>query len=170
MVRQETIKKIIDYAKKIPELDPEMVRDGISIFHLHREIDILAEDYTSKRFGISARQFDTLEALFHKQDKLLTPAQLAEEVHLTRSAMTGTLDSLERKRYISRKAHPTDRRRIIISLTRKGADFCEDIMPERYKAMCRVMKSLSEEARENIQEVYGQVLSTLRNLRMEVEN
>lgn len=170
MVRQETIKRIMEYVRKRPDLDPHLVGEGLFIFHLHREIEILAETLAAKLCGLSSRQMDTLEVLFHKQDEAITPAQLAEEVHLTRSAMTSNLDVLARKEYISREAHPSDRRMIIITLTPKGIEFCEEIMPVKYQNMCRVMKGLSKGARETLREVYIQIMKILGEIEAEVSS
>jgi DNA-binding MarR family transcriptional regulator len=170
MVRQETIDRIIAYVKRLPDIDPEIVRNGLSIFYLHREIEMLAETYVAKRYGLSTRQMETLEALFHKQDKSLTPAQLAEETHLTRSAMTSNLDSLQKRGYLSRKAHPNDRRRLIISLTQKGLELCENIMPARYRDMSRVMQCLSSEMRDTLHTIYNRLIENIRKMSVELTN
>jgi len=170
MIRQETIDRVIAYVKKFPDIDPEIVRKGLIIFHLHREIEMLAGTYVAKRYGLSVRQLETLEALFHKQDKSLTPAQLAEEIHLTRSAMTSNLDSLQKKGYLSRTAHPNDRRRLIISLTQKGLEFCDTIMPERYRDMRRVMEFLSSEMRDTLHIIYNKLIENIEKMLLEVSN
>ncbi|MDB9822711.1 MarR family transcriptional regulator [Deltaproteobacteria bacterium] len=169
MVRQETIDRVIAYVNKMPDIDPEMIRIALSIFHLHREVEMLADTYVAKRYRLSPRQLETLESLFHKQDTTLTPAQLAEEVHLTRSAMTSTLDSLERKGYLSRAAHPDDRRMVIISLTQKGIEFCDKIMPARYQELARVMKGLSSEERDTLHISYNKLLQSIGGMLMEVD-
>ncbi len=168
MVRQETTDKVIAYVKELPDIDPEIVRNGLSIFHLHREIEMLAETYVAKRYGLSTRHLETLETLFHKQDKSVTPAQLAEEIHLTRSAMTSNLDSLEHKGYLSRAAHPDDRRMIIITLTQKGKEFCKKIMPARYRDIAKVMKCLSSEMRDTLQIIYSNLMQRIEEMLMEV--
>ena len=170
MIQQETIDRVIAYVKKFPDINPEIVRKGLAIFHLHREIEMLAGTYVAKRYGLSVRQLETLEALFHKRDKSLTPAQLAEEIHLTRSAMTSNLDSLQKKGYLSRTAHPNDRRRLIISLTQKGLEFCDKIMPERYRDMTRVMKFLSSEMRDTLHIIYNKIIENIEEMLVEVKN
>jgi DNA-binding MarR family transcriptional regulator len=168
MDKQETIKRAVAYTEKLPGVDPEIVRQGLSIFYLHREIDMLKESYAIKKYGLSSRHMDTLEVLLHNQDKALTPAQLADEIHLTRSAMTSNLDSLERKGYLSRKAHPDDRRMIIISLTEKGLEVCDEIIPTRYRDMSRVMNYLSAEMREMLEVIYNKVMQGLGQMLMDV--
>jgi DNA-binding MarR family transcriptional regulator len=170
MIRQETIDRVISYVEKMPDIDSELVRETLSIFHLHREIEMLAETYVLKRYGLSTRQMETLEALFHKQDQAVTPAQLAEEVHLTRSAMTSNLDSLQRKGYLSRATHPDDRRKLVITLTEKGLELCEEIMPVRYRDLSRVMESLSPEKRDSLRVIYNILIENIKRMSMEVTN
>lgn len=167
MTRQETIERTIAYAEELPDVDPEIVRQGLTLFHLHREIEMLIENYAAKRYGLSSRHMDTLEVLFHKQDEVITPAQLADEIRLTRSAMTSNLDSLERKGYLSRTAHPDDRRMIIIDLTQKGLKLCNMIMPKRYRDMTRVMKHLSYEMREALEGTYNHLIDIFGEMIME---
>jgi DNA-binding MarR family transcriptional regulator len=161
MVRQATIERSVAYAKTLPDTDPEILRKALTIFHLHRKIEMLVETYVAKQCGLSPRQVETLEALFHKQDKALTPAQLAEEIHLTRSAMTSNLDSLEQKGYLSRSAHPKDRRSVIISLAGKGIELCEEILPIRYRNTTRLMRCLSSEMRDTLHIIYNKLIESL---------
>ncbi len=170
MIRQETIERVISYVEKLPEIDPEIVRKTLTIFHLHREIEMLAETYISKRYGLSMRQMETLEALFHRQDNALTPARLAEEVHLTRSAMTSNLDSLQKKGYLTRTTHTVDRRKLIINLTEKGRALCEELMPTRYRELSMVMKSLSPEMRDTLQKTYNILIENINKMIMEASN
>lgn len=59
-----------------------------------------------------------------------TPAQLADECHVTRAAMTSRLDRLVEARHVSREVDPLDRRRVIIRPTRSGRDLWERHLQE----------------------------------------
>lgn len=50
----------------------------------------------------------------------LTPRELAAKVGLTPSAMTSLLDRLEAAGLAKRSAHPTDRRKSVVTITKKG--------------------------------------------------
>lgn len=163
MSQNKTFDRIIQFIEEYKDIDPEKVKDGISLLNLHREIEMLSEMKASMQ-GLSARQIETLETIFHHPDRSLTPAQLADQIHLTRSAMTSNLDSLQHKGYLKRASHPKDRRMILITLTQKGIDFCHKNLPKRYRDIQGVMGVLSSEERQQLQDFYGRVISFLKEM------
>ena len=50
----------------------------------------------------------------------ISPSELGERLIVTRATVTGLLDSLERRGYVSRSANPADRRGLIVELTPSG--------------------------------------------------
>lgn len=152
-----------------PEKDKKIIYEGLVLMHLHREIDMYAEMRTS-RFGLSVRQMEILDILFHNPGRQLTPADLADEAHLTRSTMTGNLDSLERKGFLSRKIHPKDRRMMLVNLTKEGLEFCNEKMPERYNEILEIIGSLSLNDRKHIKRIYIKLLTLLKEISVEETN
>jgi len=53
-------------------------------------------------------------------DGPLPPNQIAERMILTRATVTGLVDSLERRGYVTREPHPSDRRMHLVQITRDG--------------------------------------------------
>lgn len=51
----------------------------------------------------------------------LTPTEIGERLIVTRATVTGLLDSLERRGYVRREPHATDRRSLVVELTPEGA-------------------------------------------------
>jgi DNA-binding MarR family transcriptional regulator len=52
----------------------------------------------------------------------MSPSELGDRLIVTRATVTGLLDSLERRGFIRREAHPTDRRSVVIEITPAGLD------------------------------------------------
>jgi len=52
----------------------------------------------------------------------LGPTELAARLHLHTGAVTALLDRLSDRGYLQRQPHPTDRRKLIVTLTAKGRD------------------------------------------------
>lgn len=50
----------------------------------------------------------------------LPPNEIADRLILTRATMTGLLDSLERRGYVTRRPHPSDRRMLLVEITDEG--------------------------------------------------
>ena len=160
---------IIESLRSWPEEDKEIISEGIILMDLHREIEMFAEVIGSRR-GLSARQMEILEILYNHPEKQLTPAQLADKVHLTRSTMTGNLDTLQDRGYISRDSHPNDRRMISINLTKEGAEFCKKTIPQRYSDILKVMKVMTNEERYHLKIIYTKLLNFIKKLATEDSN
>jgi DNA-binding MarR family transcriptional regulator len=50
----------------------------------------------------------------------LTQRQLSESLQCTPRNVTGLVDALEESGFVARQPHPTDRRAVLVNLTRKG--------------------------------------------------
>ena len=100
------------------------VGDKITAPHLwtvmtrsHRAIQRLAEASIA-RTDLCLTDFAALEALLHKGP--LTITELQDRVLLASGSMTATVDRLEKRGLLVRKASSSDRRARILELTREG--------------------------------------------------
>ena len=71
------------------------------------------------RLGLTTSSEAALTALYHHGP--LTPSQLAARIHLTPSTTTALVDQLDRAGHITRRPHPRDRRKILLSTTPAAA-------------------------------------------------
>lgn len=147
----------------------KIITEGLVLMDLHREIEMFAEIIGS-RFDIPVKHMEILETLFSHPERQLTPAELSDEVHLTRSTMTGNLDTLQTKGLILRESHPSDRRSTLIKITDKGIEFCQKIMPRRYSDIFKVMNSLTSEERNQMKEIYKKLLNVIKEIATEGTN
>ncbi|MDD3954279.1 MAG: MarR family transcriptional regulator, partial [Lentisphaeria bacterium] len=161
MSREQLMSRIVEYARSCGQFDPEVLRDGFELIHLHRMIEQLVEENLAEK-GISLRLVEIMECLFHHPDGVMTPADLSEEVNLSRSAMTSALDSLEKLGYAMRRPHPVDRRMFEISLTESGRSFIGGLLPERYEKFIRIMEATGEEERAMLLRTYHKIFNMLK--------
>ena len=74
-----------------------------------------------QRFGLSIADFDVLNTLRRVDDPHGSkPSDMARSSLITTGAMTSRLDRLERVGLIRRAPDPTDRRGVLVRLTRQG--------------------------------------------------
>ena len=57
----------------------------------------------------------------------MSPSELGERLIVTRATVTGLLDSLERRGLVSRSAHPTDRRSLVVEITPNGRTVLQQV-------------------------------------------
>lgn len=77
-----------------------------------------ASKHMLNEIGVTGPQRLVLRLLGHCES--LSPGDLSELMHVHPSSLTGVLRRLEAARMISRKTHPADGRRAILTLTAKG--------------------------------------------------
>ena len=72
----------------------------------------------SERMGLSAAEILALAHL--SLEGALGPTELVRRLHMTTGAMTALLDRLSDRGLIAREPHATDRRRVVVRLTKPG--------------------------------------------------
>ena len=73
------------------------------------------------RFKLNRGEVGVLGALLLAgSDKKLSPTQLFKGLMLSSAGITSRLDRLERRGYVERTRHPTDRRGVLVGLTDAG--------------------------------------------------
>ena len=96
----------------------------------------------------------------------LTPSIIAERVvvPVTNATMTGILDTLERRGYVERRAHPTDRRRKLVHITMQGRRALARATPNLLNEEKRWTAALSKHARVELADGVGTIADHLRKL------
>ena len=163
MGRDETVKRVADFLSDVPDVDAGVVIAALELRRLHREIEGWFEELLEAE-GMSGRRAEVMEALYFHPDQAMTPADLADEAILTRSAMTGLLDSLQRDDFVRREPHPKDRRMLLIVLTPHGKAFMDRTLVGRYRHVAEIVRVLSAEQRETMLALYRKVADRVREI------
>ena len=86
--------------------------------------------------------------LLGDREEPLAAGEISTRLKMTTSRIAAVLNSLEKKRLLIREADPSDRRRVLVSLTKEGRAFCKKKREEgRIRAM-RFLERLGEEDAE----------------------
>ena len=160
MNSQTGIDRIMAFVGRMKGLDAELVRDALTGRQLHRRLEHQLEEYLHEA-GLSASRFEVLEALYHHPEQAMTPAELAEEVMLTRAAMTGCLDGLEQAGYVKRTPNPRDRRSISVELTARGRRLMDDTLEQRYRDMAAILECLKPAERKRMISYYHRLVEAI---------
>jgi DNA-binding MarR family transcriptional regulator len=106
-----------DYLDQTPDANPTATE---AVMNTIRTADLLFD-----RIGRLLRPLDVTSAGglllgLLRDHGPMTPSELGERLIVTRATVTGLLDSLERRGYVRRQPHATDRRCLVVELTPEG--------------------------------------------------
>jgi DNA-binding MarR family transcriptional regulator len=59
----------------------------------------------------------------------LPPNEIADRLIITRATVTGLIDSLQRREYVQRCPHPSDRRMTLVEITERGREVANAFRP-----------------------------------------
>lgn len=102
----------------------------------------------ARRADMSRAEFDALDYIEEAGE--LTPNQLSERLVLTSGATTALIDRLESAGYLSRSPHPTDRRSLILRLTRGSDETGARRLSSYMKMLGEAAERLSDEERTTL--------------------
>jgi DNA-binding MarR family transcriptional regulator len=87
--------------------------------------------------------------------------RLADEVGITAGTLTGVVKGLETRRYVQRRPHLTDGRRVIVEPTPAGNDVVDTVMPRFNAVEAAVTSNLSTAQRTELTNLLRIVLRTI---------
>ena len=116
------------------------------------------EYQTIKESGLTPAQFGVLEVLYNKGD--LKIYEIMEKILTTSGNITVVIKNLEKDGLIKRNADPQDKRSCILSITDKGKELIESILPKHINNIKNIFEVLSDE--EKI--VLKNILKKFKNL------
>lgn len=113
------------------------------------QTDLLFRHGPHKLIGKNARgECFVLRCLARSKAPLL-PSDLSEQSHASTARIAVVLNTLEKKGLISRAIDPTDRRRILVSLTNVGQEYVAVVRTQLREDMKHLLEELGEQdARE----------------------
>jgi DNA-binding MarR family transcriptional regulator len=115
-------------------------------------------DQIAKQNGLGVRgDYDVLASLRRAHPKPLRPQDLADRVMISAPGITGRLDRLEAAGLIARKAHPTDRRATLISITAKGRRVAD-------RAFASILQAINEMVEDVPPSVRADLAAALREM------
>ena len=111
-------------------------------FHVYLKMN---ETYNRslKRHGLNTTSWAALMMIYASPDNQVFPSDLSKVVASSRTHATRLADELVDKGFVSRRASGEDRRKMILSLTRKGVALIEKLLPEHRVLLERIWKIFS---------------------------
>jgi DNA-binding MarR family transcriptional regulator len=115
---------------------------------------VLTADLMVKRISSLLQPFDLSPAsglvlsMLADSESPLAPHQIAAHLIISRATVTGLIDSLERRGYVQRIAHQTDRRSLLVRPTERGRQVADAFRPIVHQNQKLWMEALDGEQQE----------------------
>ncbi|MFJ9696132.1 MarR family winged helix-turn-helix transcriptional regulator [Kitasatospora sp. NPDC101183] len=139
----------------LPELDPDIegavTRMSWLTKHLGRVREQGLVDYDLHR-----HEFDTLHALAGRGGRA-APSDLRADLKLAPASVTGRLEALERRGFISRTPSTEDRRKVDIALTEAGRSAWHEALDVVGREETRLLGALTAEERRALSDLLRKV-------------
>jgi DNA-binding MarR family transcriptional regulator len=115
-------RRVEDWAKELPELDPMVESIVERIQKITKHLDRLVSE-TAAEAGLAPGEFKVLLWLRgHGPPYRMSPTHLADRCGCSSGAMTNRLDNLEKAGLVLRTPDPGDRRGLLVELSSKGQE------------------------------------------------
>ena len=144
------------FADRYAEMDVSAVQTFLMLLRVASDV-IENLDACLARHDLLQGRWWVLILLMREKNLTASPSVLADKAGVTRATMTGLLDSLERAELIERIPNPDDRRMLNVRLTEKGQQRLDEVMPDYYSRVARVMEELSKDHRQMLMEMLSKV-------------
>jgi DNA-binding MarR family transcriptional regulator len=166
---------LLEAAREFPDLDPSAAEAYLHLLRTADEVFALADRQLTTH-GISHGRFGVLMLLWRSSAPRTgdipitedpcgprTPAELADAAGVTRATMTGLVDTLERDGLVVREPDPSDRRMLLVHLTKKGENFLARFLPQHFRQVRETMAALSESERKTLVRLLGKIQQQAAN-------
>lgn len=116
-----------------------------------------------KKSTINSTQFQIIMYLIKHEDEEICQKDLENETHLKKASITGTLDSLEDKDIIVRRASDSDKRRNVITLSERVKSNVALVKDKVYELENTLQKSIKKEDVEIFNRTLDVMINNIKN-------
>jgi DNA-binding MarR family transcriptional regulator len=144
-----------DFEKHYPGASPTATEAAMNLV---RTADLLVKRISDlvQPFGLSPSSALAL-SIIADAEVPLPPNEIAERLIISRATITGLLDSLERRGYVRRMPHSSDRRMLLIEPTESGRNIANEFRLVVHRQQKEWLAALTESEQ-------GQLVDTLHRL------
>jgi MarR family 2-MHQ and catechol resistance regulon transcriptional repressor len=96
------------------------------------------------QYGLSKSSVNVLMLLRHGPAEGMQLHDLGDLLLVSRANITGLIDHLEQREYVTRAVDPSDRRARFARITQKGMELLDAFMPLQYRNVKSMLRGLSD--------------------------
>jgi DNA-binding MarR family transcriptional regulator len=158
---RDHVDEILDeWRRAYPNVDasPIGITGRVTRIALHTERD--ADDHL-EQYRLTPSGFEILLALRRSSAHPLSPTLLARDLRMSSAGITGLVDQLAALGLVARSPEAFDRRRVLVSLTRRGSLLVATAGAGWRRNQDRVERSISAEMRRSLDQLLGRLVTSV---------
>jgi len=159
MPNQHAVQVAPDFADRYPQASARATECAMNL--------VFTADLLVKRITTLLQPFDLSPAsglvlsMLADAESPLPPNMIAERLIISRATVTGLVDTLERRGYVQRRPHHTDRRMLLVEATDSGRQIANGFRPIVHQQEKAWLECLKEEEQQRLIGLLRQVQATL---------
>jgi DNA-binding MarR family transcriptional regulator len=142
------------FVREFPGADASATEACANLVHASTMLMEVLNRYRASVTDLSASATQALAVLDGAGEPLPSNV-IAERLLVTTASMTSLLDTLERRGLVERNRHPTDRRKILVSLTAEGSAVVDELLPVMRAGEKAAAGGLTADQRRTLMELLG---------------
>ena len=137
------------FSDRYHDVDSDSVIHYLNILRIGTDLSESLDHFLAMH-GLLQGRWWVLILLMREDDLTTTPSELAEKSGVSRATMSGLINGLLRDGLISRQEDVIDRRSYSVKLTASGQAKLDEVMPDYYSRVKKVMGAIPLQQRENL--------------------
>ena len=139
-----TREELEEHARLVPEIEPSAVLAMLRISQAAEIIRLSINDVLTKQYHLSQGKLRVMIVL-HQNPEGIAPSQLAAKTGVTRATITTMVKRMVRDGLATVVIDQEDKRGKKVSLTARGRQFMDQVLPGHYLRISTLMNRLSED-------------------------
>jgi len=142
------VKVATDFEKRYPDSSAKATECAMNL--------VLTAELLEKRIASLIQPFNLSPAtglvlsILADSETPLSPNAIADRLIISRASVTSLLDSLEKRRFVKRQPHLSDRRMLLVELTNSGRQVANQFRPIVHQHQKVWLKALNKKEQEQL--------------------
>jgi len=161
--RDDHVDEILsEWRRACPAVDSSPIGITGRVTRIALYVDRNADDHL-ERYRLTRSGFEVLVMLRGSAAHQLSPTLLARGQGMSSAGITGLVDQLAALGLVGRSPEPHDRRRVLVSLTRRGSEMVAMAGAGRRRNQERLERSLGADSLRSLDQLLGRLLTTVES-------
>lgn len=137
------------FSKEFPGASRSATEAGANLVHT---ATLFLDELNRRRAAVTSLSPSACQvlAVLDGAGEPLSSNTIAERLLITTASMTSLLDTLERKGMVHRNPHPTDRRKVLVSITPQASALVDEMLPIIYGVQAAVFEPFTAAERRTL--------------------